>query len=138
MVYPTLLAAIGDVAHPTWRARSVGVYRLWRDSGFAVGAILAGVLADGFGVTAAIWAVAGLTAFSGAVVAVRMYETHPRDRRGSTEPHRTQSPHRVPTQPSGEHPSTAAGAVATVGDQTQARAIGPRPEEIPWPPTTRS
>ena len=46
MVYPTLLAAIGDVAHPTWRARSVGVYRLWRDGGFAVGALLAGVIAD--------------------------------------------------------------------------------------------
>ena len=46
MVYPTLLAAIGDVAHPTWRARSVGVYRLWRDGGFAVGALLAGILAD--------------------------------------------------------------------------------------------
>ena len=51
MVYPTLLAAIGDVAHPVWRARAVGVYRLWRDSGFAVGAILAGVLADTFGIT---------------------------------------------------------------------------------------
>src|SRR3546814_3802322 len=46
MVYPTLLAAIGDVAHPSWRARSVGVYRLWRDGGFAVGALLAGTLAD--------------------------------------------------------------------------------------------
>src|SRR5581483_5364767 len=78
MVYPTLLAAIGDVAHPTWRARSVGVYRLWRDGGFAVGAILAGVLADAFGLTTAIWAVAALTAASGLVVAVRMYETHPR------------------------------------------------------------
>jgi MFS family permease len=76
MVYPTLLAAIGDVAHPSWRARSVGVYRLWRDAGFAVGAILAGVLADAFGVTTAIWAVALLTAASGLVVAVRMYETH--------------------------------------------------------------
>ncbi len=77
MVYPTLLAAIGDVAHPAWRARSVGVYRLWRDSGFAIGAILAGVLADVFGLTTAIWAVAALTAASGLVVAVRMYETHP-------------------------------------------------------------
>ena len=44
MVYPTLLAAIGDVAHPTWRARSVGIYRLWRDGGFAVGALLAGIV----------------------------------------------------------------------------------------------
>ncbi len=78
MVYPTLLAAIGDVAHPTWRARSVGIYRLWRDAGFAVGAILAGVLADRFSPHAAIWAVAALTAASGLVVAARMYETHPR------------------------------------------------------------
>jgi MFS family permease len=78
MVYPTLLAAIGDVAHPLWRARSVGVYRLWRDAGFAVGAILAGVLADAFSVEVAIWVVAALTALSGLVVAVRMYETHAR------------------------------------------------------------
>ena len=78
MVYPTLLAAIGDVAHPLWRARAVGVYRLWRDAGFAVGAILAGVLADAFGITFAIWSVAVLTALSGLVVAVRMYETHNR------------------------------------------------------------
>ena len=77
MVYPTLLAAIGDVAHPTWRARAVGVYRLWRDGGFAVGALLAGILADLFGMRAAIWAVAALTAASGLGVAVRMYETHP-------------------------------------------------------------
>jgi MFS family permease len=81
MVYPTLLAAIGDVAHPAWRARSVGVYRLWRDAGFAVGAILAGTLADLVSVEAAIWAVAVLTAASGLVVAIRMYETHP-PRRG--------------------------------------------------------
>jgi len=80
MVYPTLLAAIGDVAHPGWRARSVGVYRLWRDSGFAVGALLAGIVADAVGVAAAIWTVAALTAASGLVVAVRMYETHPRSR----------------------------------------------------------
>lgn len=77
MVYPTLLASIGDVAYPTWRARSVGVYRLWRDSGFAVGALVAGVLADLVSIEAAIYAVAGLTALSGFVVVVRMYETHP-------------------------------------------------------------
>lgn len=78
MVYPTLLAVIGDVAHPAWRARAVGVYRLWRDGGFAVGALLAGVLADAYGLTTAIWAIAALTAASGLLVAVRMYETHPR------------------------------------------------------------
>lgn len=78
MVYPTLLAAIGDVAHPAWRARSVGVYRLWRDGGFAVGALLAGILADTLDVPAAIWVVAALTGASGLLVAARMYETHPR------------------------------------------------------------
>ena len=78
MVYPTLLAAIGDVAHPSWRARSVGIYRLWRDGGFAVGALLAGMLADAFDISVAIWAIAALTAASGIVVLVRMYETHPR------------------------------------------------------------
>jgi MFS family permease len=78
MVYPTLLASIGDVAHPSWRARAVGVYRLWRDLGFAVGALLTGLLADAFGVREAILAIAGLTAASGIVVSARMYETHPR------------------------------------------------------------
>jgi MFS family permease len=78
MVYPTLLASIGDVAHPSWRARSVGIYRLWRDAGFAVGALLAGLVADAVGVRAAIWTVAALTLASGVVVAVRMYETHHR------------------------------------------------------------
>ena len=77
MVYPTLLAAIGDVAHPAWRARSIGVYRLWRDGGFAVGALLAGILADAISIPAAIYAVAALTAASGLVAAFRMYETHP-------------------------------------------------------------
>ncbi|GAA1739811.1 MFS transporter [Isoptericola hypogeus] len=78
MVYPTLLAAIGDVAHPAWRARAVGVYRLWRDGGFAIGAVLAGVIADLWGLRSAVWVVAGLTAVSGLVVALRMYETHSR------------------------------------------------------------
>ena len=81
MVYPTLLAAIGDVAHPSWRARSVGVYRLWRDGGFAVGALLAGIIADLVSLTAAIYTVAAITAASGLVVAVRMYETQPPRRR---------------------------------------------------------
>jgi MFS family permease len=80
MVYPTLLAAIGDVAHPQWRASSVGVYRFWRDLGFAIGGLLTGIVADAYGLRAAIWAVAALTAFSGFVVAIRMYETHPRPR----------------------------------------------------------
>lgn len=76
MVYPTLLAAIGDVAHPQWRASAVGTYRLWRDGGYAVGALLAGIVAGATSIEAAIWVVAALTAASGLVVAVRMYETH--------------------------------------------------------------
>jgi MFS family permease len=75
MVYPTLLAAIGDIAHPSWRASSVGVYRLWRDLGYAIGALLAGVTADALGLPAAMWLVAGLTFASGVVVARRMSET---------------------------------------------------------------
>jgi MFS family permease len=75
MVYPTLLAAIGDVAHPTWRASAVGVYRLWRDLGYAVGAVLAGATADLFGIEAAIWLVAAMTFVSGLIVALRMRET---------------------------------------------------------------
>jgi MFS family permease len=75
MVYPTLLATIGDVAHPAWRARSVGVYRLWRDSGFAVGALLVGIVADATTLLTAVWVVAAITAASGVVVAIRMYET---------------------------------------------------------------
>lgn len=75
MVYPTLLAAIGDVAHPKWRASAVGIYRLWRDSGYAVGAIIAGVTADLFGLRSAIWLVACITFISGLVVAVRQSET---------------------------------------------------------------
>ncbi|MEE8376493.1 MAG: MFS transporter [Acidimicrobiia bacterium] len=76
LVYPTLLAAVGDVAHPRWRASAVGVYRLWRDTGFAVGALLTGIIADLIDPPAAIWTVAFLTAASGALVAVRMRETH--------------------------------------------------------------
>jgi MFS family permease len=78
MVYPVLLAVIGDVAHPTWRARAVGAYRLWRDLGYAIGALIAGITADLLGLRAAIWLIAALTAASGIIVAIRMYETHPR------------------------------------------------------------
>jgi MFS family permease len=76
MVYPTLLAAVGDVAHPLWRARAVGVYRLWRDSGYAAGAVVGGVAADLWGLRAAVWAAAAITVVSALVVALRMYETH--------------------------------------------------------------
>jgi MFS family permease len=74
MVYPTLLAAIGDVAHPSWRASSIGVYRLWRDLGYAVGALLTGIVADASGTDAAMWLVASLTCASGVIVAIRMHE----------------------------------------------------------------
>jgi len=101
MVYPTLLAAVGDVAHPGWRARAVGVYRLWRDGGFAVGALLAGIVADLAGIRSAIWVVAALTAASGLLAWARMYETHPRaDPRASPTTPRPQAP-----APKGHTPS---------------------------------
>ena len=78
LVYPTLLAAVSDVAHPDWRASAVGVYRLWRDAGYAVGAIAAGILADLFSVEVAIIAIAALTFVSGIFVAGVMAETLPR------------------------------------------------------------
>jgi MFS family permease len=84
MAYPTLIAAVGDVAHPTWRGAAVGVYRLWRDVGFAVGAVLAGVLADAWSIATAIVVVALITAASGADVAVRMRETLQRPATAST------------------------------------------------------
>jgi len=77
LVYPTLLAVVADVAHPAWRTRAVGTYRLWRDLGFVAGALLAGLVADLWGVRAAI-AVAGVvTIASGLVVLARLYETRP-------------------------------------------------------------
>jgi MFS family permease len=79
MVYPTLLAVIGDVAHPSWRASAVGVYRLWRDLGYAVGALVSGVTADLFGARPAVGVVALLTFGSGVFVALRLRETRRRD-----------------------------------------------------------
>jgi MFS family permease len=84
MVYPTLLAAVADVADPAWRGSALGVYRMWRDLGFAAGAILVGVVADRAGMATAIAAVAVITAGSGIVVALRMSETHPGRRRRPT------------------------------------------------------
>lgn len=77
LVYPTLIAVVGDVAHPDWRARAVGIYRFWRDSGFAIGALLAGGVAGAFGLEAAIWVVAAITTASAIVVLLRMGETLP-------------------------------------------------------------
>lgn len=76
MVYPTLLAVVGDVAHPVWRGRAVGVYRVWRDFGYAVGAVLGGIVADALGLHAAVWAAAVISMVSAINVAARMYETH--------------------------------------------------------------
>ncbi|HET9999412.1 MAG TPA: MFS transporter [Ktedonobacteraceae bacterium] len=75
LVYPTLLAAISDVVHPNWRASAVGVYRLWRDSGYAIGALLAGILADLFGVSWAIGVIGAITFLSGVAVQGVMKET---------------------------------------------------------------
>ncbi len=74
LVYPTLLAAIGDVAHPSWRATAVGVYRFWRDSGYVIGALLAGILADTLGISWSMWVIGALTFLSGVLVAVIMRE----------------------------------------------------------------
>jgi MFS family permease len=75
MVYPTLLAAISDIAHPKWRATSLGVYRFWRDLGFVFGALGAGYLADLFGANLAIQTVAWIALASGIFVMVVMRET---------------------------------------------------------------
>jgi MFS family permease len=77
MVYPSLIAAVSDASHPSWRARSLSVYRFWRDLGYAIGALSAGIIADRYGLAAAIFAIAALTFLSGAVVAVFMRERRP-------------------------------------------------------------
>lgn len=77
LLYPTLLAAVSDVAAPQWRATSLGVYRLWRDSGYAFGALAIGVVADAFGLLAGFWFAAAIMTISGVVVALLMYETLP-------------------------------------------------------------
>jgi MFS family permease len=76
-VYPTLLAAISDVAHPSWRSSAIGVYRLWRDGGYTIGALLAGLLADAIGVGWAIASVGLLTVFSGLLARFTLTETLP-------------------------------------------------------------
>jgi MFS family permease len=75
LVYPTLLAAVSDVAHPEWRASAVGIYRLWRDGGYASGAILSGIVADSLGLEFAIAVIGAITLLSGVVTAIFMYET---------------------------------------------------------------
>ncbi len=94
MVYPTLLAAIGDVAHPSWRASAVGVYRLWRDLGYAIGALLAGLTADAFGLNVAMWVIAALTFVSGVVSATRMGETLPATQQHASQRQRRTGSHK--------------------------------------------
>ena len=74
MEYPSLIAAVSDASHPTWRARSLSVYRFWRDLGYAIGALSAGIIADWFGLSWAIGAIAALTLLSGVIVGVLMRE----------------------------------------------------------------
>jgi MFS family permease len=74
MVYPTLIAAVSDASQPTWRARSLSVYRFWRDLGYAIGALSAGLIADRFGFAAAIFVIAALTFASGAIAALAIQE----------------------------------------------------------------
>jgi MFS family permease len=74
MVYPSLIAAVSDASHPSWRARSLSVYRFWRDLGYAIGALSAGLIADRFGLSWAITSIAALTFLSGAIVAIVMQE----------------------------------------------------------------
>jgi MFS family permease len=76
MVYPTLIASVSDASHPSWRARSLSVYRFWRDLGYAIGALCAGIIADVFGMQWAILAIGALTFVSGVIVALAMDATH--------------------------------------------------------------
>jgi MFS family permease len=72
IVYPNFLAAVADYAHPAQRAESIGIFRLWRDLGYAVGAILTGFIADVWSVNSAVLAIAGLTIISALIIQVRM------------------------------------------------------------------
>jgi MFS family permease len=85
MVYPALLAAVSDVAHPSWRATSLGVYRFWRDLGYAVGALMAGVVAAWFGLIWAVHVAGILTCLSGLLAWTCMAETLPRPRAIDTD-----------------------------------------------------
>jgi MFS family permease len=72
MAYPVLLAAVSDNAEPLWRGSALGVYRFWRDAGYAAGAVAVGIIADTLGMQVAFWLIAGLTLSSGVVVLFRM------------------------------------------------------------------
>ncbi|CAN5126808.1 hypothetical protein BH23BAC2_BH23BAC2_24340 [soil metagenome] len=72
VVYPTFLAAIASDTHPEQRAGSMGVFRFWRDSGYAIGALLTGILADQLGIYASILVVGGITILSSFIIQIRM------------------------------------------------------------------
>jgi MFS family permease len=81
LAYPNLITAVGDTASPTWRGGALGVYRLWRDSGYALGPLVLGAIAALGGITAALWAGAAFVALSGLALIVLLQETDPRRRR---------------------------------------------------------
>jgi MFS family permease len=120
LVYPTLLAAISDVSHPDWRASAVGVYRLWRDGGYAIGALIAGVVADLLGVPWAIAGIAALTFASGLVVLIRMYETLPSARHVDLE--NDMVDHVQPTAPA---PGVVRSAARSTQLNQKTRLCGP-------------
>jgi MFS family permease len=91
MVYPALLAAVSDTAHASWRASSLGVYRFWRDMGYAVGALMAGIVGNYFGLVWAVHLAGFITFVSGVVVWLRMKETMVRNERKTKAYHKTQS-----------------------------------------------
>ena len=80
LLYPALLASIGDIAHPQWRGTSLGVYRMWRDSGYAFGALLIGLISDTIGFNFGFYFTAIVLFISGTIVAIWMYETLPSTR----------------------------------------------------------
>ena len=87
LLYPTLIAAIGDISHPDWRGSSLGVYRFWRDLGYGIGALLLGVIADAFGMLEAGFVFTAVAMFlSGLWVVLRMQETLVRKSAVSTAP----------------------------------------------------
>lgn len=85
LVYPTLIAVIGDVSHPKWRGNSLGVYRLWRDGGYFIGPLAIAIVAEAFGLMVGFWFTALLSIASGIVVAALMYETEVKKRKVSQQ-----------------------------------------------------
>ncbi len=93
LAYPNLITAVGDTAHPAWRGGALGVYRLWRDGGYALGPLVLGVVAALAGIDAALWAAAAIMTASGLILLLLLRETDP-DRR-TTRPRWEQNPELV-------------------------------------------